>query len=106
MDALDAEPDPQTRLRNIRLIEQMFTSELKKRKSKTAFEARSRFSLDETAAISGYEPGTINNLAQRYARENGITTVPRRRRVDLSGHVDLSGAMIRPRPAKPTHPTV
>lgn len=91
IDSLVQDSDESQRLANLqRLYKEGLTLMLRAR-DEAAYDLRTRYSSEDAEALAGISRRYIDYWATRYRRRNALPTLKRKKRVDLSNVLDLSG---------------
>ena len=91
IDSINHDSDPAHRLTNLqRLYKDGLTLILQSR-DEAAYELRTRYSGADAASISGIDRKFIDYWAHRWRKRNNLPPLKRKKRIDLSSVLDLSG---------------
>lgn len=91
MDSIANEPDQSQRLSNLQKLYKDGTRLMLRARDEAAYDLRSRYSSEDSEALTGINRKYIDYWATRHRNRNALPPLKRRKRIDLSTAIDLSG---------------
>jgi hypothetical protein len=91
MDSIAHEPDQSKRLSNLQQLYKDGTTLMLRSRDSAAYDLRTRYSSEDSEALTGINRKYIDYWATRHRNRNGLPPLKRKKRVDLSNAIDLSG---------------
>lgn len=91
IDSINHDSDPAAKLANLQRLQKDFRKVLLDARDAAAYELRSNYSSEDSERLAGVSRQHIDYWARRWMDRTGSPSLRRKRRVDLSNVLDLSG---------------
>lgn len=91
LDTINHDSDHSQRLSNLQQLYKDGTTAMLRARDEAAYDLRSKYSSEDSEQLSGISRRHIDYWATRYRLRNGLPSLKRKKRVDLSNAIDLSG---------------
>lgn len=91
IDSINHDSDPAQRLANLQRIYKDGLTVMLRARDEAAYDLRTRYSSEDAATLTGVNAKYINYWADRWRKRNMLPPLKRKRSIDLSGAMDLSG---------------
>ena len=91
IDSIAHDSDPTQRLANLQRIYKDGLTSMLRARDEAAYDLRCRYSSEDAAALTGIDRKYIDYWANRWRKRNMLPTLKKKRRIDLSNVLDLSG---------------
>ena len=90
IDSIMHDSDESQRLANLQQLYKDGMSLMIRARDEAAYDLRTTYSSEDAAILSGVARRYVDYWATRYRKRNGLPTLKKRKRVDLSNAIDLS----------------
>lgn len=90
IDSLMHDSDESQRLANLQKLYKDGMSLMIRARDEAAYDLRTTYSSEDAAILSGVNRRDVDYWATRYRNRNGLPTLKKKKRVDLSNAIDLS----------------
>ena len=91
IDSIAHDSDPSRRLTNLQRIYKEGLTAMLRARDEAAYDLRCRYSSEDAAIVSGIDRKFIDYWAHRWRKRNNLPPLKRKKRIDLSSVMDLSG---------------
>ena len=91
VDSINHDSDPAERLSNLQRLYKDGLTMLLRSRDQAAYDLRTRYSSEDAEVVSRISRKYIDYWARRWMRRNALPGLKKKRRVDLSNAIDLSG---------------
>lgn len=96
LDSMYHDSDQSQRLANLQQLYKDGVTLLRRARDEAAYDLRTRYSSEDAEVLSGVSRRYIDYWATRYQRANAAPPLKKKRRVDLTNVMDLSGGAASP----------
>lgn len=91
LDTINHDSNHSQRLSNLQQLYKDGTTAMLRARDEAAYELRSKYSSEDSEQLSGISRKYIDYWANRYRLRNALPALKKKKRVDLSNAIDLSG---------------
>jgi len=96
LDSMYHDSDQSQRLNNLQQLYKDGVTLLIRARDEAAYELRTRYSSEDSEMLAGVSRRYIDYWANRHRKRNALPPLKKKRRVDLSDAIDLSGGAASP----------
>lgn len=91
VDSINHDADPAQRLSNLQRLTTDIRRMLIDSRDDAAYSLRSKYSSEDAAQVVDISSQYVDYWANRWRKKNGLDSLKRKKRIDLSNVIDLSG---------------
>lgn len=91
IDSIAHDSDTQSRLNNLHRLSTDFHRAILAARDEAAYDLRSKYSSEDAEIMAGVSRRYIDYWARRWQKRHALPPLKQRKRIDLSGVIDLSG---------------